>query len=105
MNGRSEQTFSYVLEVVDAIPPVIILNGEVPSEAAVGSAIDLPLGRAVDFMDGVRDVYAYILGPDGRYRAYANGMTYDLTGEYTVVYYAFDESGNTAKLVYTIQVR
>ena len=104
-NGRSEQTFSYVLEVVDAIPPVIILNGEVPSEAAVGSAIDIPLARAVDFIDGVRDVYAYILGPDGRYRAYANGMTYDLTGEYTVVYYAFDESGNTAKLVYTIQVR
>lgn len=104
-NGRAEQTFSYVLEVVDAIPPVIILNGEVPAEATVGSAIEIPLARAVDFIDGVRDVYAYILGPDGRYRAYANGMTYDLAGEYTVVYYAFDESGNTAKLVYTIQVR
>lgn len=104
-NGKSEKLFSYALEVVDSIPPVIILNGEVPAEASVGSAMSLPLARAVDFIDGVRDVYAYVLFPDGVYRAYGNDMTFTMSGKYTVVYYAFDESGNTAKLVYTIQVR
>lgn len=104
-NGREETTFSYVLEVADAVPPVIVLNGDVPTEAAVGDTIAIPLARAVDLIDGTRDVYAYILCPDGRFRAYGSELKYDTAGEYQIIYYAFDESGNTAKLVYTVNVK
>lgn len=104
-NGRKEKSFSYVMEVVDIVPPVITLNGTVPSEANVGDVIDIPLAKAIDIIDGVRSVYAFIYSPDGRYRAYENGMAFNKAGKYKVVYYAFDESGNTAKLVYTINVK
>lgn len=104
-NGKKEKTFSYVLEVVDAVPPVIILNGEVPGEAKVGEVIHIPLARALDLIDGAREVYAFILRPDGRYQAYESGMVFEMSGKYSVVYYAFDESGNTTKLVYTINVK
>lgn len=104
-NDRAETTFSYVLEVVDAVPPVIILNGEVPAEATVGDTVSIPLARATDLLDGSCDVYAYFLRPDGSYRAYNSGMTYEMQGDYTLIYYAFDTSGNTAKITYTISVK
>ena len=104
-NGRAETTFSYVLEVVDAVPPVILLNGEVPMEAAVGDTVEIPLARATDLLDGSCDVYAYFLRPDGSYRAYSSSMTYEMQGDYTLIYYSFDTSGNTAKMTYTISVK
>ncbi|MGI6768793.1 MAG: hypothetical protein ACOX43_06915 [Bacilli bacterium] len=104
-NNRKETTFGYALEVVDLAPPVLVLTGEPTTSANLGDVIRIPNAKAIDEIDGEREFYVFILCPDGRYVAYGTITEYEMAGKYTIVYYTFDESGNTAKLSFSVDVR
>lgn len=104
-NNRALKNFSYTLEVVDEVPPVITLGEITARSAKVGDRVAIASATAIDNIDGNIDVAVFIVRPDGKYIVVKNGnYTFTASGIYTVKYYAVDESGNTVTVTYKINV-
>lgn len=105
-NGRTEKNFSYSIEVVDRIPPVITISDGYAVKAKVGETVRVAAATAYDELDGALDnVGVMVMRPDGKYVSAKSGsFTATKAGKYTVVYYVYDYSGNTAKVTYTVTV-
>lgn len=105
-DGNKEKNISYPLNVLDMVAPVLSAPASViPETATVGTKLTVPAVTAMDAVDGELEVFVYVQYPDMRVQT-VNGGTVDLTkpGIYVIKYYAFDTSGNSEILEYTVTV-
>ncbi len=99
-NGQTS-TFNYRLVVNDDISPSIYTNAKY--EEAYEGQVYIYKAIAIDNVDGKVDVIAILRGPDGDSSVVDIGKyaTLKLKGNYTLTYFAIDEKGNVATLVYS----
>ncbi len=88
------------------IDPTITLQGSVPKECKVGQALTVPKAVGHDSEGNEIRVYAYFIDSSNRYHDVTAG-TYKPTetGEFTIVYYCYDVSGNYARLTYNVTIK
>lgn len=107
-NGRKERNGGYSMEVIDEIAPVIKVTGTVVTSANVGEAVEVAEAVVTDNISATENIRINVLvkTPLETYVPVMSNNKFvpSVEGEYTVIYYALDESGNTAKLSYTVKV-
>ena len=97
---------TYVFYVADRVPPVIKVSGSVVKEAKVNAKVTVPSATATDNCDESVTVYAFYVNPDKNLTLVTNGsFTPNKAGKWKVVYYAFDEFGNSSVVTYEITVK
>lgn len=99
----SEERF--VFDVVDAVAPVITVQGNLPTCLAVNTEYAFPSAVVFDNVTQNCKYYVIVLRPDGMREAIAgNTYTFARKGMYTVAYYATDEYMNVAQVTFDIWV-
>ncbi len=96
-----------IIRVVDAESPNVTLNGEVPTTAKVGAKIKLPKVTVTDNLTQSCSVKIYVFSNTGPMVEIFNdeqGFIAKSAGEYTVLYYVYDEAGNYVMKRYVITV-
>lgn len=106
IDGNKEKNISYPLNVLDMVAPVLSLPASaIPETAAVGTKLTVPAVTATDAVDGALEVYTYVQHPDLRVQTVTGGVVeFAKPGMYVIKYYAFDTSGNSSILEYTVTV-
>lgn len=106
VDGNKERNISYALNVLDVVSPILRApSSAIPETAAIGEKFKIPTVTAYDAVDGDLDVYVYVQRPDLRVQTVTNGyVEFSQAGLYVIKYYAFDQSGNSAMLEYTVYV-
>lgn len=101
----NERTF--VVTVVDRVPPTITLSGAVIQRTNVGKTVKLPSMQAIDDNTATEEILTevYIIVPNGAMKAVA-GYTFvaEQKGYYVVIYFAQDKDGATAMQRFLIEV-
>lgn len=105
-DGNKEKNISYTLNVLDLVPPVMSAPAaEIPETANVGDKLKVPEVKAVDAVDGELEVMTYVIRPDKRIQTVTTGtVEFEMVGMYVIKYYAFDTTGNSQILEYTVFV-
>ena len=99
-----ENSFSYVMTVEDAVPPVFE-SVNVPQTAKVGEKITIPEITATDAVGKTKVSCCYITPKwDMIFIKIGESFTAEQKGAYTIRYMAFDESGNITLKDYTVTV-
>ena len=102
-NGKKEDDFGYIMEVVDLTPPVLAVFGDAPKNVKKGDKMTVPKAVAIDEIDGETDVTVFVMLPDGSFRKYGTSVTeYTEKGKYVFYLYTFDAAGNTAVKTYEV---
>ena len=101
-----EQDYPFALLVVDDQAPVITLDGKIKTEVKQGKTIKVAKATANDNVDGMVDVYVYLVDANGIITKVTPGKKVKLTqkGVYQLRYMAVDEFGNLNILYYDIAV-
>lgn len=104
-NGQTSQ-LRFILNVKDTIAPEITLAGEIPAEAYRGETVSLPEASVQDNYSQAQ-LYILVAAPDGSVSNLHGAYEFvpELSGTYTIVYYAADEDYNTAIIKQTTTVR
>lgn len=99
-----EYNMSFSVEATEK--PTLTLESSLKDSYKKGDKITVPKATAIDYSGKEISVYVFIINSCGRYCDLSDG-NYVLTetGEYSVVYYAYDEFGNYAKNEYRITVK
>ncbi len=105
-DGNKEKNISYPLNVLDLVAPVLSAPASaIPETAKVGEKLKIPAVTANDGVDGELEVMTYVVRPDLRIQTVTTGsVEFTMTGMYVIKYYAFDASGNSDILEYTVFV-
>ena len=105
-NMKAEINFVYALEVVDKVAPEITFIGDRITTAKVGDNVKVQEVEVNDGLDGkIENVGIFVITPDGVYKKVEREtFMAEKAGIYTVVYYAYDSSGNTVRATYTVRV-
>lgn len=107
MTGKTA-TLNHTVNVVDNIPPVIQLSEAMVETAKVGSFIRVSKATATDTVDKEVDLFISIILPNGIMQVFDmqnySGFTAKEKGEYTVIYMAWDKTGNYTVERYVIKV-
>ena len=96
-----------VIRVVDTEKPNVTLDGEIQSTAKVGKKIKLPKVKVTDNFSKNCEVRIYVFtktGPMTEIFKNEDGFVATSAGEYTVLYYVYDEAGNCVTMRYVIKV-
>ena len=106
--GNSANVF-YLISVVDETKPTLTINGisDKHVTAKLGSDVTVQEYTAQDNLSSSDKIRTYILicTPKGEmYQLSGNTFSATLAGEYTVIYYCYDENGNYAVEYYTVSV-
>lgn len=97
---------SYNIAVLNANPPEITINGEVPVECRAGEKVVLPSGTAKDDKDGEINVMIYVTTEDGKNVALkGEAFVFKTAGTYKVTYWCADGEGNICRKVFTVTVK
>ena len=88
-----------IIKVVSSKAPIISLSFEIDPNGIVGKQIDLPTASA----EGYEVVRTIVVNGDVM-NLTANSLVPEVSGEYTIVYYAENEDGIPCQLTYTIIV-
>lgn len=98
-------SFAYKVSVVDEIPPVITLEGDMPTTGTVGKAVKIPKATITDNYDENIDVRILISTETGRtFTLTQSSFIPNRAGVYTVKYFCRDSAGNTVMQSYKITV-
>lgn len=105
-NKKAENNFVYALEVIDKVAPEIKFVGERVTTAKVGDTVQVQEVEVYDALDGkIENIGIFVITPNGVYKKVEhNVFKAEKVGTYTVVYYAYDSSGNTVRATYTVKV-
>jgi len=98
---------NFSLTVLDRVPPVITLSGEVQKAAELDKVVKLPEMEVTDDNTAVEEIvtYVYVIKPNASSIALENyEFTPDKKGTYTVVYYAADSYNAIATKIFYIVV-
>lgn len=101
-NVKSE--YSYTVTVADKVPPTITL-GTAVTEARTGDTVKIASATVTDNLNENCTLAVFVKKPDGVFLP-ADGMSFvaESSGNYTVYYMAFDESGNYIYHSYNVRV-
>lgn len=89
-----------IINVIDSVPPVITVNGTIPSSGFTGVAVVLPGASATEGAE-----VSIVVTINGDIIALENNtFTPELPGLYEVVYSATDENQNTATVTKEIEI-
>lgn len=101
---NNTQELSFELQVPDTVKPRLTVE-DVPQTGVTGQPVILPVGTAVDDVDGTIAVAIRVTGPNGSEVALnGDSFTPKTAGKYTVLYQAQDGAGNLQTAQYTITV-
>ena len=94
-------------KLIDKDAPVLTVDTENVPDAIVGKMFTVPSASAFDEIDREVDVRSYVYTSYGsaaqaRVQVTDNKFLAYRSGEYTIVYKAWDRSGNVAEYVYTV---
>lgn len=105
-DGNKERNISYALNVLDLIAPELSEPASpIPETAKIGDKLRIPGVTAKDDVDGEVDVMVYLVTPDLQVRTVTtSSVEFTEAGMYVIKYYAFDKTGNSAILEYTVFV-
>ncbi len=105
-NGKTG-SITVPLGVYDFVKPEIVLEGEVPASASVGSTITLPKATVMDNCTAEEDIRlsVQVVAPNGTAKPYDSKMTYTVAGTWRIRYVAYDAEGNMQMLTYKVVVR
>ena len=105
-DGNKEKNISYALNVLDLVAPEMTDPATpIPETAKVGDKLRIPGVKATDAVDGELDVIVYLVTPDLEVRTVTtSSVEFTQTGMYVLKYYAFDTTGNSEILEYTVFV-
>ena len=101
-----QYTYTVNIASVDLIPPEIIVSGEIKSTAKVGDEIKIPTPTVTDNVEGTYRTQVYICSPLNVYILYNSKNTYKFTqsGEWKIIYLAYDGNENESVKTFTIKV-
>lgn len=100
----AESKFS--LKIKDTTPPMIFIDGEIPSTLALNTTFTFPPATVFDNVQQDCQYYIFVLAPNGRRTMVTNNQyTFDQVGTYEVQYYAFDGDMNYHMINFEIEVR
>lgn len=92
--GNTEET-SYIVRIVDEIPPIMTVNGSINAKVKVGDRIKLPSVTVDDNYDEEITVYVCCVTDTGNIIDVSGGIFVPIReGKYTIRYYCFDKAGN-----------
>ena len=107
-NTGKQSSLIRTLKVVDGNVPVIVLDGDVPQSAVLGSTFTLPAASAKDGDKGISVVCSALFtdakGNKTVLDISGGTLSFDKAGTYTVSWYAVDEDGNEALQSFTVRV-
>ena len=96
---------------MDDIAPVIEINGQIKTTAKVGDVLTLPTYNVTDnkTQDSKLLKYVYLSTPTFGYKTISVGddmgtYIFQVEGDYTLVYFAMDDSSNYSYKTFTIHV-
>jgi PKD repeat protein len=101
-SGNSAQTITRTVKVVDTIAPVLTLNGPQNDSVDVFKSYTDPGVTVSDNYDKNQDITIVVSG--SFYTAFAGGKNSSVTGTYTIIYTATDQSGNKSSITRTVRV-
>ena len=101
--NKNRTIYSYVFTVVDVNAPEATLSGSV-SNAKVGDTIVVPSVNGIDDYTSVSYMISVKYPDSTRVTLKGNSFIATMAGEYTVVYFVYDESFNLTTLTYVINV-
>lgn len=106
-DGLETRVIYYSIQLLDELPPEIMLDGKLSRSVKVGQAIKLPTVTAKDNVSENVTVSVLVRCPGTSKIVYIKGATFTPTeaGEYTVTFIAADEAGNTASLEYKVTAK
>ncbi len=102
--GMRERRYS--LLVVDRAKPVITVQSAIAAEYRAGDYITLS-ATAYDDVDGAVDALCAVVDSSGRIYTVNTGENYTFAkaGKYTVMFFAYDATGNYSSVSYTVTVK
>lgn len=98
----SEKRFNYTVN--DEISPSLYVNGTIDSSFKVGDTVTLPQATAIDNYDLSVKLYIFVVKPNGKREVYNNNYTFTETGEYRIIYYAYDKNYNFNQKEFIVNV-
>jgi hypothetical protein len=101
--NKNRTIYSYVFTIVDVQAPEATLSGSV-SNAKVGDTIVVPSVNGIDDYTSVSYMISVKYPDSTRVTLKGNSFIATMAGEYTVVYFVYDESFNLTTLTYVINV-
>ena len=101
--NKNKTIYSYVFTIVDVNAPEATLSGSV-SNAKVGDTIVVPSVNGIDDYTSVSYMISVKYPDSTRVTLKGNSFIATMAGEYTVVYFVYDESFNLTTLTYVINV-
>ena len=107
-NTGMTSSLTRTVNVIDGTAPEIVLDGEMPQSALLGSTLTLPHASATDGDESVAvTCSAMFEDAKGNKRVLdvsGGTLAFEEAGTYTVSWYAVDEDGNEALLSFTVTV-
>lgn len=107
-NGR-EETVSYVIRVVDRVPPLLEIDGEREIGVSLGDTVKIPAYRVSDNETAAEKLHVSrkLVAPDGKIYTLSEevgSFTANKTGEFCVVYTVSDEEENVSTVQFFVKV-
>ena len=109
-NGRTTMD-GFTCDVRDSVPPTIVVTGRTEGEiltAAYRVKVAVATYTVSDDVSEAKDIKSciFVMYPSGLMKEVASGKTFDTTekGLYYVVYFAYDEFGNSSTFMYKVLV-
>ncbi|MBQ7643080.1 MAG: hypothetical protein IJS67_04170, partial [Clostridia bacterium] len=106
-SGRND-TFVFVVNVLDRVPPVVRAVGTYATAGKVNTAVTVATFSASDNVTPSGEIFTrvLVLKPDGNYELVENGkFTPGKAGHYKVTCYATDAFGNVGVCQYDVEVK
>lgn len=95
---------SYNLTVSDKVPPVLTVNGELPSKMKVGDTLTLPGASASDNLSAGLAVDIFVTEPNGAMKTVEKEYKFTRRGRYVIKYFVKDDNYNFATKEFVITV-
>ena len=107
-NTGMTSSLTRTVNAIDGNGPKIVLNGEMPQSALLGSTLTLPHASATDGDESVivtcSAMFEDAKGNKKVLDVSGGMLSFDRAGTYTVSWYAVDEDGNESLLCFTVKV-
>lgn len=104
-NQNTNYSMSFLVNIVDATSPTLVLNAPAPTQGKVGEVIEIPTATYKDDITSEPTLFLLVAAPNGR-RTVLKDYKFIATiaGKYTVYYMVVDEAGNSTLQSFVINV-
>ena len=107
-NTGKVSSLTRTVKVTDGYAPVIVLDGELPQSAVLGSTFALPAASAKDGEESIAFTCSAVFEDDKGNKSVLDvsggTLSFDRVGTYTVSWFAVDEDGHEALESFTVTV-